>query len=253
MAKILVCGPCVGEFSEQWIVDQAGAIRDQLSDLKNLDAEWVFKCSFDKANRTSGLSYRGLGLDATLRALAQVRDLFGCRVTTDIHEVWQAHEMQDVVDVIQIPAMLMRQTDLIRAAARNAMTVNIKISPTADELDHVLDKAAGAGWVWLTYRGTAYGERLVFEPGRLLEMALDRESGGRALAILDITHTARDAYRDPEQPWADLTWAAARCGAALGVDGLFLECHPDPAAAMSDSHTQVEIGRMGELLGDLPW
>jgi 2-dehydro-3-deoxyphosphooctonate aldolase (KDO 8-P synthase) len=258
MNKILIAGPCVGEASVQWVVDQAGAIAGQVA-VANAGAatwyEWIFKCSFDKANRTSGRAYRGLGLDATLDALQQVKSIFGCRATTDIHEAWQASEVCPVVDVIQIPAMLMRQTDLIWAASRMA-SVNIKISTTAnaDVIEAAVDKANGVGDVMLTYRGTSYGDRLVFEPERMLDVPVHHRYGTAGLpCLLDITHIARDEERDPAAAWADMTWLAATCGAALGVGGFFLECHPNPPAAESDSNTQIRIDSLADLLGGLPW
>lgn len=249
MSKILIAGPCVGEHSEQWIVDQAGAIAEQ---LQQLDAEydWVFKCSFDKANRTRGDAYRGLGLDVTLRALQRVKELFGCMVTTDIHEVHQAHELHGVVDVIQIPAMLSRQTDLIRAASHNARVVNIKCMTSAsaeamEEAAHKVDNATSQPW--LTYRGTGYGSRVTFDLAHLLALLeSDRPT------LVDVTHIAKD-FGSPHFAISELTSAAAFCAAALDIDGLFIECHPDPDAALSDSRTQVPTELLAHLLEGLPW
>lgn len=245
MNKILIAGPCVGEHSEQWIVDQAGAISAQLEEVDR-EYDWVFKCSFDKANRTHGNSYRGLGLDVTLRALERVKKLFGCMVTTDIHEVYQAHELRGVVDVIQIPAMLSRQTDLIRAAANNAHVVNIKCMTSGSPQAMELAAHKITGQPWLTYRGTAYGSTLTFDLGHLLDiLEADRTT------IVDVTHIAQNRF-DMVAP-NEMTNSAALCAAALGVDGLFMECHSSPEEALSDSGTQLPIQLLAGLLEGLPW
>lgn len=240
MTKILIAGPCVGENSEQWIVDQAGAINDALAFTTGYD--WVFKCSFDKANRTDGESYRGLGLDITLRALVRVKELFGCRVTTDAHEVWQANELSPVVDIIQIPAMLSRQTDLIHAAARKG-AVNIKVGTnmTVEQAHAAADKAADIndGQVWLTYRGTAFGDEVVFDPWKLAEI------GEEVDVIADVTHST--STRPGSQ------FLNARVAAAAGADGLFIECHENPSEAKSDRSTQLGISELGALLESLQW
>lgn len=248
MTKILICGPCVGEHSEQWIVDQAGAIDMQIvrdcddGETREQRYRWIFKCSFDKANRTEGDSYRGLGLDVTLRALARVKELYGCEVTTDIHEVWQAPEVTPVVDIIQIPAMLSRQTDLIRAAARKG-AVNIKVGTnmTAGQAHAAADKASEVndGQVWMTYRGTAYGRDVVFDPWYLDEVQQEVD------VIADITHSAstRKGSRQTN----------ARVAAALNVAGLFIEAHPNPSKALSDGATQVWIPHLHEVLEELQW
>lgn len=240
MKRLLICGPCVGEESVQWVVDQAGSIAVQLEGL-GIELEWVFKNSWDKANRTLGASYRGLGLDATLEALAQVKKEFGVRVTTDVHEVWQANELRSVVDVIQIPAMLSRQTDLITAAARNASVVNIKLGTTMSlQAAAAAEMKAKAAEVWVTYRGTGFGDQLVFDPARLWQLG-----GYAASVVADVTHTTAGA--------PGLTTAYARTAAALGVDGLFIEAHPNPEEALSDSATQFRIEGLGELLESLQW
>jgi len=244
VSKLLIAGPCVGEESEQWIVDQAGAIHDALpwTASPQINYKWIFKCSFDKANRTERDSYRGLGLDTTLRALARVKALFGCEVTTDIHEVWQASEVKPVIDVIQIPAMLSRQTDLIRAAARKGQ-INIKVGTnmTVAQAGSAVNKIGQieSPKPWLTYRGTAFGDELVFEPSRLFLL------GSFAPVIADVTHSA--SSRRGNQ------LINARVAAALDVDGLFIECHPQPAIAKSDKATQLAIRNLRLLLEGLSW
>lgn len=245
MGKILIAGPCVGENSVQWLIDQAGAIHEALSEGPGIDTfDWIFKCSFDKANRTERYSYRGLGLDKTLEAFQRIKELYGCRVTTDVHEVWQTHEVKPVVDVIQIPAMLSRQTDIITSAARNALTVNIKLGTTMSVA------SAGAALrkvdfnyaenAWVTYRGTAFGSELVFDPNRIWELG-----GYASTVIADVTHSSVD--------WHNGRLVNARVAAALDVDGLFIECHPDPENALSDGNTQHRIDNLAALLEGLTW
>lgn len=250
MSKILIAGPCVSENSEQWIVDQAGAIVDQLAQLPG-QFSWAFKCSFDKANRTKADSYRGLGLDVTLRAFERIRGLFGCRVTTDIHEVWQADKLNGIVDIIQIPAMLCRQTDLIVAAAEHAEVVNIKCGPAESTAAMIAatNKTIAAATM-LTYRGTAIGASLVFLPEKLEDLSSEH----RGPVLLDVTHIARDEREIPDwRPWNPMSMVAALCGAALDVDGLFLECHPNPAKALSDGRTQIKTEHLADFLGALQW
>lgn len=245
MKKILIAGPCVHEESVQWLVDQAGAIFDAACAAGYGHQNFIFKCSFDKANRTELVSYRGLGLDKTLEAFALIQKVYDIRVTTDIHEVWQAHEVAPVVDVIQIPAMLSRQTDLITAAARKGV-VNIKVGTnmTADQAEAALHKAnvhnGGNGATWLTYRGTAFGSELVFDPNRLWDLM-----GRTTLVLADVTHSAVNAKHG--------RLVNARVAAALGIDGLFIECHPNPEKALSDSATQLAIRNLGPLLEGLTW
>jgi 2-dehydro-3-deoxyphosphooctonate aldolase (KDO 8-P synthase) len=237
MSKILIAGPCVHEQSVQWLVDQAGAIHDAL--FPQRDITWIFKCSFDKANRTSIGSFRGLGLDKTLEAFREIKKLFGCLVTTDVHECWQITELGSTVDVIQIPAMLSRQTDLIQDAAK-ATQVNIKVGTnmTYEQAMNALVKSRHLK-PWLTYRGTAYGRELVFDPLRLWELM------PHTITIADVTHSTAG------HPGAQLIYA--RVAAALDVDGLFIECHPNPKKALSDGEMQLPIARLNELLEGLTW
>src|SRR3990167_5671567 len=247
--KILIAGPCVGEHSENWIVEQAGAIAAQLqSPATSSRYLWIFKCSFDKANRTDAGSHRGLGLDVTLRAFERIKQMYGCPVTTDIHEVWQAHELRETVDVVQLPAMLCRQTDLIHAAGNNALNcINIKCGTgaSADEMVRAADKSNKPAW--LTYRGTSIANRLFFLPEQVLNLQ-DAYSGE---ILVDVTHTARDEERNHNMPWCEMSMVAAKCAAAIDADGLFLECHPDPERALSDSNMQINIDNLYEFLGEL--
>lgn len=245
---ILICGPCTGEQSEQWVVDQAGAIADQLADFNH--REFIFKCSFDKANRTNGGSYRGLGIEATLRALQTVKQQLGCLTTTDVHEPWQVREVADVVDVIQIPAMLCRQTDLIKAASvRVTGVVNLKCGTgaTAEEMEAAAEKVRDGAW--LTYRGTSICNRIFFLPEQLT--ALEDINPHRTV-LLDVTHIARDVPRLGE-PWNPMSLTAAQCGLALGIDGLFMEVHPDPSHALSDRQMQIKLSSLATFLEEARW
>lgn len=240
MSRILIAGPCAHEHSVQWLVDQAGKISDQLFNQTFYD--WVFKCSFDKANRTIAGSYRGLGLDKTLEAFRQIKKEFGCQVTTDVHEVWQIAELGDTVDIIQIPAMLSRQTDLIEAAAETSATVNIKVGKDmgVKQAAHAVEKVTlmrSEPDVMLTYRGTAFGNELIFDPARLVEL------NQWAPVIADVTHSAAPGKQRIN----------ARVAATLDVDGIFLECHSDPPNAKSDAMYQITTSRLRDFLEGIEW
>lgn len=230
--KILIAGPCAHEHSVDWLVEQAHAVREQTP------SDWVliFKTSFDKANRTELRSFRGLGLEHTLKAFSEIKHRFGCLVTTDIHEAWQAKELAPIVDVIQIPALLSRQTDLLLAAANNAAVVNIKTATgmSPEKAGEAVNKVKSHGTQsWLTYRGTGYGFELVFNPRVLWKL------GSHAPVIADITHPA--TQRTDTLVYGKVAWA-------LDVDGLFIECHPDPDNALSDAATQVRISNLRKLI-----
>lgn len=241
--RVGIFGPCVHEHSVQWLVEQAEAIREQIPP----GWAFVFKTSFDKANRTRHDSFRGLGLDATLTAFDLIKRRMSCLVTTDIHEAWQAKELGPIVDVIQIPAALSRQTDLIVAAARTARCVNFKCgtNTSVDKMSAQVVKAYchGAPSAWLTYRGTAYGDQLVFDPMRLWNLSR------HASVIADITHSAQAGAGIETKGTPSATLVYGRTAMALGcVDGLFAECHPEPSSALSDSATQIPIRNLGKLL-----
>jgi 2-dehydro-3-deoxyphosphooctonate aldolase (KDO 8-P synthase) len=242
--KTIICGPCVGEYSRDWIVEQADAIAEQMPK----HVQWVFKCSFDKSNRTRYESYRGLGLEQTLAAFEIIKKRSGntCSVTTDIHESWQAAEVAPVVDIIQIPAMLCRQLDLVRAASKLAPCVNIKCGTnvSAEKMGAVVRnaRAFGARNVWLTYRGSSYGDRLVFDPMQLWRLAQ------YAPVIADITHSAQDGSGVETLGDRTATYVYGLTAMAQDVDGLFIEAHENPEKAKSDAATQVKISQLGDLL-----
>lgn len=246
---LIIAGPCAIESLDQCL--QVGqTLRDRCNEL---GLSYVFKASFDKANRSSITSPRGPGLDEGLAILAGVRKQLGVPVTTDLHESHQASAVGEVVDLLQIPAFLCRQTDLLVAAAKTGKPVNVKkgqfLSPA--EMINVIAKLdeAGAAGVMLTERGTFFGyNRLVNDfigLGDMLEL-------GRPVCF-DVTHSTQQpggmgtaSGGRPER--APLL---AKAALAAGVHALFIETHPDPAAALSDGATMLPLDQMTSLLGDL--
>jgi 2-dehydro-3-deoxyphosphooctonate aldolase (KDO 8-P synthase) len=246
---VLIAGPCVIE-SETHAVELGGAIA-ALAQRAGLP--YVFKASFDKANRTSGRSFRGPGLDAGLAVLARVRREIGAPVLTDIHEPWQAARAAEVVDVLQIPAFLSRQTDLIVAAAQTGKAVNIKKGQFLAPLDvrYAIQKVRSAGndRVFVTERGYSFGYNNLVVDMRAFPMM----RGLGSPVVFDVTHslqlpgggdgvtTGLSQYIEP----------LARAGVGAGVDGVFLEVHENPAAALSDAATALPLARLAPLLDRL--
>ena len=246
---LVIAGPCLAE-SLDLCLEIGERVRDRCAEL---GFAYVFKASFDKANRSSIHSERGPGLDAGLEMLAAARDKLGMPVTTDIHEPGQAAAAGRVVDVLQVPAFLCRQTDLLVAAAATGKPVNVKkgqfMSPA--EMNNVITKLdeSNATGVMLTERGTFFGyNRLVNDfigVGDLLEL-------GRPVCF-DVTHStqqpggqgAASGGRPERAP------LLARAAVAAGVHALFIETHPDPPKAESDAATMLEIETALELLGDV--
>jgi 2-dehydro-3-deoxyphosphooctonate aldolase (KDO 8-P synthase) len=229
----LIAGPCVAES-----YDLCEQVAGQLKEITDrLGMEFVFKASFDKANRSSISSSRGPGIDHGLAILESIRNKLGVRVLTDVHESYQAQEVAEVADVLQIPALLCRQTDLIQAAAGTGKIVNIKKGQFMAPADMALvaEKAKAASEVWLCERGTSFGYRdLVVDMRSLVTMR------GMGKVVFDATHsTAGNRSFAP---------ALARAAVAVGVDGLFIETHPDPDRALSDGPSMVPLGEMDELL-----
>lgn len=213
-----------------------------------------FKSSFDKANRTSA-SARGVGMDEGLRILSEVKELFGLPILTDVHECHQCAPVAEVADVIQIPAFLSRQTDLLQAAAATGRIVNVKkgqfMAPwdmrgAIDKIEQIVPNAAKEGHVWLTERGSSFGYgRLVVDMTSLVEM---RRFG--CPVVFDATHSV-------QQPSSQIGITGGnremvpylmRAALAVGVDGLFIETHPNPDEAISDAANQVRLKDMKTLL-----
>lgn len=242
----LIAGPCVIE-SESHAVELAHAVA---AVARRVGVPYVFKASFDKANRTSLHSFRGPGLDAGLATLARIKAEVGVPVLTDIHETWQAAPVAAVVDVLQIPAFLCRQTDLLVAAARTGAAVNVKkgqfLAP--DDMRHVVDKLTGAGTtrILLTERGTSFGyHNLVVDMRSLPQM---RRLGFPV--VYDVTHSLQlpGAGDGRTSGQAEYITTLASAGVAAGVDGVFLEVHEAPARAMSDGDNALPLDALEPLL-----
>jgi 2-dehydro-3-deoxyphosphooctonate aldolase (KDO 8-P synthase) len=246
---VLLAGPCVIE-SESHAVELAEQLRDVTA---RLSTPFVFKASYDKANRTSGRSFRGPGLDEGLRALAAVKERVGVPIVTDIHEVSHAAPAADVADILQIPAFLCRQTDLLVAAARTGRIVNIKkgqfLAP--DDVRHAVAKVKDAGnaRVIVTERGTTFGyHNLVVD---MRAFPIIRESG--TPVIFDVTHSLQlpGAGDGVTAGLAQYIEPLASAGVAAGVDGVFMEVHENPARAKSDSQNALRLDLLEPLLARL--
>ena len=244
---LLIAGPCSLE-SEANVRTVAKALR-ALQD-REPDLNVVFKGSYDKANRTSLKGDRGPGLEAGLALLEIARRDYGFRILTDVHSAEQAPAVGAVADVLQIPAFLCRQTDLLVAAARTGKVVNVKkgqfLSPF--EMRHVVDKLAGAGAteIWQTDRGTTFGyQNLVVDMRSFPLMAANGWP-----TIMDATHAVQlpGAAGGASGGQREFVPVLARAALAAGADGLFLETHPDPARAISDGPSQVPLEQFDELV-----
>ncbi len=242
MPLLLIAGPCVIE-AESLCLE----IADVLAEIaRQLPVQVVFKASYDKANRTSAAAFRGPGIDEGLAVLDRVRAATGLPVTTDVHLPEQASAAGQVCDMLQVPAFLCRQTDLLLAAAATGKAVNVKkgqfVAP--GDMRHVVAKllAGGCRDVLLCERGTFFGYgRLVNDFAGLLAM--------RALGvpvIFDATHSVQQPASLGESTGGDrgLVEPLARAAAAVGIDGLFFETHPDPDTSPSDGPTMVPLGRL---------
>ena len=241
----LIAGPCVIESRDHTL-----RLADEIvSVCRNRGVEMIFKASFDKANRTSVDSYRGPGLERGLEILAEIKTEMGVAVTTDIHSPTQAAPVAGVVDCLQIPAFLCRQTDLIVAAARTNRCINVKkgqfMSP--EEMRHVVSKAAAQGnrRILLTERGTFFGyHRLVNDMTSIERMRRF------APVVFDATHSCQQPGGAGTQTGGERQYVSllARSAIAAGADALFLEVHDDPDAAKSDAATQYPLDRLDHLV-----
>lgn len=252
---LIVAGPCVIE-SESHALGVAAALAGI---ARRLGLRVIYKSSFDKANRTAAMSPRGPGIDEGLAILAKVRRETGLDVLTDIHETAQAAPAAEVADVLQIPAFLARQTDLIQAAVSTGRTVNVKKGQfmAPEDMAHVVAKARAVlpqdfpigDRLWLCERGTSFGYRdLVVD---MRGLAVMRQFG--CPVIFDAGHSAQQpaATGNASGGKRDLIPALARAAVAVGVDGLFIETHPDPANALSDAATAWPLDRLEALLESL--
>jgi 2-dehydro-3-deoxyphosphooctonate aldolase (KDO 8-P synthase) len=248
-ALVLIAGPCVIE-SDAHAIGLARAIADI---ARRAGVPYIFKASFDKANRTSLDSFRGPGIDSGLQTLARVRREVGVPVLTDIHEVAHAAPAAAVVDVLQIPAFLSRQTDLIVEAARTGKTVNLKKGQFLAPLDvrHAIHKvkATGSNKVFVTERGFSFGYNNLVVDMRAFPMM-------RALGVpvvFDVTHSLQlpGAGDGVTAGLAEYIEPLARAGVAAGVDGVFLEVHESPARAKSDAQNALKLDLLAPLLDRL--
>ncbi len=244
----LIAGPCVLE-SEALSCEIAAFLRE-LS--HRLELPVIFKGSFDKANRSSAVSYRGPGEESGLQILATVKKRFGLPVTTDIHEPAQAARAAEVVDLLQIPAFLCRQTDLLAAAAGTARPVNIKKGQfmAPGDMKNAVDKiaAAGSDAVLLTERGTTFGYNNLVVDFRGLPLMRTF-----CPVVFDATHSVQRPGGAGTASSGDPEFAGplARAAVAVGIDALFLEIHPDPARALSDGPNSLPLHAVEPLMRDL--
>ena len=243
---VLIAGPCVIE-SEAHALDLAGRLKEI---ARRTRVPFIFKASYDKANRTSGRSFRGPGLDEGLRVLAQIKARCHVPILTDIHEPSHAAAAADVADVLQIPAFLCRQTDLLVAAAKTGRIVNIKkgqfLAP--DDVKHAIAKVVDAGnpRVLLTERGTSFGYHNLVVDMRAFPMM--RAQG--VPVVFDVTHSLQlpgggDGVTAGQ---AEYIVPLASAGVAAGVDGVFLEVHEEPSRAKSDAQNALRLDALEPLL-----
>ena len=238
MIKI-VAGPCVIESAE--LLDTVAARLVEIN--KSLGTEIIFKASFDNANRTSGSSYRGVGLDKGLQMLADVKSKWGLKLCTDIHEAWQAAPAGEVIDVIQIPAFLCRQTDLLVAAAKTGRTVNIKKAQflSGEDMKFPYEKAvqSGAKEVWLTERGNMFGYNNLIVDFRNIPDMLKIAS----TVVMDCTHSVQRPGAAGGKTGGNREYvpAMAQAAKAFGANGCFFEVHPDPDKGLSDGPNMLRL------------
>ena len=246
----LFAGPCVIE-SEDMAMSSAARLKEITADL---GVPFVYKSSFDKANRTSGASARGPGRERGLEILGAVRREIGVPVLTDVHSVEDVQAAAEVVDVLQTPAFLCRQTDLIEAAAKSGKPVNIKkgqfLSP--QEMRHVVDKAAAVNpdaAILVCERGASFGYNNLVVDMRSLDIL---KAAARPV-VFDATHSVQlpGGAGDKSGGQREFVPVLARAAVAVGVDGLFMETHPDPDNALSDGPNAWPLARMAELLEGL--
>ena len=243
----IIAGPCVIESGDLCLT----IAREMKRVCDDLGLTYIFKASFDKANRSSAGSFRGPGLTDGLVVLKRIKDEVGVPVLTDVHEAAQAAEVAKVCDVLQVPAFLARQTDLLIACGRTGKTINIKkgqfMSPQEMALAAEKVRSAGNDWVMLTERGTFFGyNRLVND---FTGLAVMKEAG--CPVVFDVTHSTQQPAGLGGASGGNPQYAPLLARAALAtgcVDGLFIECHPDPRNAKSDAATMLHLEDMAELL-----
>lgn len=245
-APIFIAGPCVIESQE--ILDAVASELVRLNKL--LGIEIIFKASFDKANRTSLSSYRGPGLKSGLCMLQSIKERFNLRILTDIHEAWQAQEASQVADVLQIPAFLCRQTDLLIAAAKTGRIVNIKKAQflSGDDMRYPVEKArdSGACDVWLTERGNCFGYNNLVVDFRNISLM----QAFTPHVIMDCTHSVQRPGSAKGSTGGDRRFvpAMAIAAKAFGATGYFFEVHPDPTTALSDGPNMLYLKDLEKVI-----
>ena len=249
MKKTFIAGPCVIESAE--LLDTVAAKLVEIN--KKLGTDIIFKASFDKANRTSIRSFRGPGIDRGLQMLNDVKKKYGLRLLTDIHETWQAKPVGEVVDVLQIPAFLCRQTDLLIAAARTGKIVNIKKAQflSGRDMRYPVEKAqdAGASEVWLTERGNMLGYNNLVVDFRNIPDMLELVS----TVIMDCTHSVQRPGGADGKTGGDRRFVPqmALAAKAFGATGWFFEVHPTPDLGLSDAANMLELEKLEGLIEKL--
>lgn len=245
----IIAGPCAIE-SEKMSLEVAEKMKGICD---RLGVNYLFKSSFDKANRSSIFSPRGVGLEEGIRILKKVRDEIGVPVVTDVHEPWQCERVKDIVDIIQIPAFLCRQTDLLVAAAKTGKVVNIKKAQfmAAWDMKNIVEKMKECGNenILLCERGTSFGyNNLVVDMTSLLEM---RKLGYPV--VFDATHSVQKPGGQGVSSGGNREFVAplARAAAAVGIDVLFAEVHPDPDNAFSDGPNQLRLDTVEQVLAEV--
>lgn len=249
MQQRFIAGPCVIESAE--LLDTVAQELVRIND--KLGTDIIFKASFDKANRTSIHSFRGPGMDKGLQMLADIKSKYGLRLLTDIHESYQAAPVGEVVDVIQIPAFLCRQTDLLVAAAKTGKTVNIKKAQflSGNDMRYPVEKAreAGAKDVWLTERGNMFGyNNLIVDFRNIPDMLQIVPT-----VVMDCTHSVQRPGGAGGKTGGDRQFvpAMALAAKAFGANGWFFEVHPDPDKGLSDAANMLPLNKLEKLIEKL--
>lgn len=249
MKTTFIAGPCVIESQELLY-----AVAEKLVEInQKLEVDIIFKASFDKANRTSISSFRGPGLERGLEMLANVKSKYGLKLLTDIHESYQAEAVGQVVDVLQIPAFLCRQTDLLVAAAKTGKVVNIKKAQflSGSDMKYPVEKAkeAGAAEVWLTERGNTFGyNNLVVDFRNIPDMKEIVPT-----VIMDCTHSVQRPGAMGGKTGGDRRFvpSMALAAKAFGATGYFFEVHPNPDKGLSDGPNMLELDKLESLIANL--
>ncbi len=249
MKPIFIAGPCSIESAE--LLNEVAS--EIFSIKQKLDVDIIFKASFDKANRTSINSYRSVGLERGLQMLADVKEKWGLSLSTDIHEAWQAEPAGEVIDILQIPAFLCRQTDLVVAAAKTGRIVNIKKAPfmSGADMRFPYEKAikSGSNEVWLTERGNIIGYN---------DLAVDFRNIPTMLkfaprVIMDCTHSVQrpGAGDGRSEGNSEFVPAMALAAKAFGANGYFFETHPTPEKALSDGPNMIKLDMLESVIREL--